>query len=893
MERELTTRSPNLLKRLEIKQKSLSEDNPFYWYIYLYELGKRAQTKEVVDEAVKGFSINNPSYTILKIIAKKHLTREVCKTAVSKNGFNLRYVPEQYRDIDMCLAAVHSDGAALIDVPKQILIGKNGFEICFTAICNDFSGTALSFVPDFYLHENNGKILCETAVHLNGYALKYVPARFITKELAKIAIKAHFPVKELYWPDGSCTTRSAYHSDCPVLSLVPEELMSEELVTLSAQLYPESLQYAPVEFVSRNLCFELIKRDPMNLQYLPEPDKELVDYALKLNPWAILAVPATMLSIKLCRDALRRDSSIPVEKFPENIREKLEKEFRSNTFIKYKPVELETPASIGKSEQIVSDVDETHDYNLSDTSGPVDMFYYITDIHLEHQLVNQPDDILKLSLPEMRCRINEKIAELLASVTNTNGTLLIGGDVADSIELEALFYEQLASFDGWRGEIIAVLGNHELWDGDPTGLKPARPIDDIIDDYRLAIPNRVILLENELLIVYKGFRREILDEKTILDASVEELTEVCTDSTFILLGGIGFSGLNPFFNAEMGLYRRTVSTKEDIARSKRFRAVYEKVLTCAKNLRVIVLTHMQMIDWTNARYNPKWIYVSGHTHQNTSILQQDGTTVFSDNQVGYKPKHWHLNNFTINVQRYDPFNAFPNGIYSITREQYDEFNYCQGISVPTIKYPGDLYVLKYNGIYMFVLKSKSSLCLLDGGQRHKLAHDINYYYKNIPEYIRKTLKTFTPYQKALSKISAEVKALGGDGTIHGCIVDIDWYNHIYLNPVDGKITPYYALNMTNKIVFSDVESLLKLSPYPPLLSNGKSVHATKEKKISVLTRNTSKEWKLATLPQAVLDRSMYEPSHIMRSIQYMLDQNILRFWDDTILSINDNEEITN
>lgn len=213
--------------------------------------------------------------------------------------------------------------------------------------------------------------------------------------------------------------------------------------------------------------------------------------------------------------------------------------------------------------------------------------------------------------------------------------------------------------------------------------------------------------------------------------------------------------------------------------------------------------------------------------------------------------------------------------------------------MPTIKYPGDLYVLKYNGIYMFVLKSKSSLCLLDGGQRHKLAHDINYYYKNIPEYIRKTLKTFTPYQKALSKISAEVKALGGDGTIHGCIVDIDWYNHIYLNPVDGKITPYYALNMTNKIVFSDVESLLKLSPYPPLLSNGKSVHATKEKKISVLTRNTSKEWKLATLPQAVLDRSMYEPSHIMRSIQYMLDQNILRFWDDTILSINDNEEITN
>lgn len=139
------------------------------------------------------------------------------------------------------------------------------------------------------------------------------------------------------------------------------------------------------------------------------------------------------------------------------------------------------------------------------------------------------------------------------------------------------------------------------------------------------------LLENELLIVYKGLRSEILDEETILNASDEELAEVCANSTFLVLGGIGFSGLNPVFNAEMGLYRAAVSTEEDIARSKRFRAVYEKVLASAENLRVIVLTHTQMADWSDAQYNPKWIYVSGHTHQNRFLLQRDGTAVFSDN----------------------------------------------------------------------------------------------------------------------------------------------------------------------------------------------------------------------------------------------------------------------
>ena len=106
---------------------------------------------------------------------------------------------------------------------------------------------------------------------------------------------------------------------------------------------------------------------------------------------------------------------------------------------------------------------------------------------------------MKLSMPEVRARVKEKVSELLTSVSDANGMLLVGGDVADSVELEAMFYEELSSYvHGWRGRIFAVLGNHELWDGDPRGLQTPRSIDETIADYRQAMPSSVVMLAFEL-----------------------------------------------------------------------------------------------------------------------------------------------------------------------------------------------------------------------------------------------------------------------------------------------------------------------------------------------------------------------------------------------------------
>lgn len=891
--------SSKLIEFLESDPLSIDENDPFYWYFHLKALGKWAQTKDMVDKAVTCFNVGNPAYTILRYIAKKHLTREVCDIAVSKNGLNLKYVPEQYRDASMCLTAVKNNGAALSEVPNQILIGNQGYEICLAAVQNDYDGQALSFVPDCHTRGKKGKALCEAAVQANGHALEYVPKRLITNELARLAIEVPIPTRTMLLPDGSRITASAYEYR-PVLSLVPKKCMSEELVNLSARLHPRSLRCAPPDLISRELCYEMLERDPMNIQYIPTADKKLAEMAVKEDPRAILAVPESLMTIELCRDALRNNPSIPIEKLPEMLRKQLEKEIRWEALIKYKPIALETPSITDGEKQVVSSSSKSHAYDLSVADSSVETIYYISDIHLEHQLVKQSDDIMKLSLSEIQERIDDKIAELLESMPDTRSTLLIGGDVADSIELEDVFYERLNLFnerhEGWRGRIFTVLGNHELWDGDPMGRKPARPIDEIVADYRQMMnQHEVRLLENELFVNYKGLYDKTLNENAILNASVEELAEVCANSTFLLLGGIGFSGLNPIYNAKLGLYGAAVSTEEEIVRSKRFRAVYEKVLASARDIPVIVLTHTQMADWSDAQYNSKWIYVSGHTHQNTYLLQHDGTAVFSDNQIGYKPQPWHLNNFTIDMRTYDPLKDYQNGIHQITREQYVEFNRGQGITMQSMKHPGDLFALKHNGIYMFMLKSASSLCLLEGGRRHKLDHDISYYYEKLPEYVSKVRSAFMPYQQALLMVSHEVKMIGGSGRIHGCIVDIDWFNHIYLNPFDGKLTPYFALNTTEKWTFENIESLLDFSPIPPQLSSGESMltHyreiSSRGKQIPLLSRKSSEIMKQAIVPQVVLDRSMYEPSRIMRSIQYIFEQSVVRIWNDDVLTICEKE----
>ena len=161
-------------------------------------------------------------------------------------------------------------------------------------------------------------------------------------------------------------------------------------------------------------------------------------------------------------------------------------------------------------------------------------------------------------------------------------------------------------------------------------------------------------------------------------------------------------------------------------------------------------------------------------------------------------------------------------------------------------------------------------------------------------YAQKVTEAVAPFQKALSAISNEVCKFGGWGSIHGCIVDIDFLNHIYLNLFDETITPYFAWNIQFKYVYDDMISLLKehllelceryeaskINNLLPILSQSDGKGKRNKKKMIV-----------AKVPQLVLETDMYNPSRIMKSIQYIFENNVIRIWNDDILTADFSEEV--
>lgn len=514
--------------------------------------------------------------------------------------------------------------------------------------------------------------------------------------------------------------------------------------------------------------------------------------------------------------------------------------------------------------------------------------YYISDIHIEHQL-----QLSGKTVSEIREAIEKKIEELLSSVRTETGTLLIAGDVADSVEIARIFYSELhrklleLSSAHYYWQIIAVLGNHELWNVSET---KKQTVDEIVSVYKESISARV--LENELFIKYKGDEEYVLNEEVILAADESELSEMIRNSSLTVLGGLGFSGRNPMYNAASGFYRDTVTREEDVERSKRFSVIYDKILKCAYDQQVIVLTHTQMQDWSDKEYNSNWIYLSGHTHKNALIRKEDGTTVLADNQVGYRPRKWHFNSVEVKGY-YDPFERWDDGIYEISAEQYQEFNWGRGIPMSEFRREGELYVIKREKVYMFFMKRKN-LCVLDGGRPRKAEFEIEYYYDNLLHYYETIQARLSPYRNALKAISSEVKKVGGSGNVHGCIVDVDFLNHIFLNPLDGKVVPYYATSTEKRMVFPNIQSMLRLmdktilSLLMPRNYEKKYIELSNKGKLPALAGTLEmNEFADGGMAKIVYDKRMYTSSRLMCSMHYVFEGNVVRLWRDDLLGAED------
>lgn len=915
----------------------------------------------------------------LKYASKKLITPELCEVAVKENGLALQFIPDRIMRsasrnwiTEICKAAVSSNGQSLKYVPTEFM-DSSIIELALLGNCKKSRDDyAIKYVPDNLLTK---ELVYSAVEHFPEY-LRDIPDKRITKKLSEVAVE-HDGLAIRLIPHrlvSESLALAAIAQNAMAIRYIPQEYITPELCRECFERECAVLRYLPLQYITKEMCLTVIEKRRFLVSDIPDSMKKDLFGTTNVRLVFFDDIPEKLRNDRDILDAiipLYKFGSTEVLKWNAKVTEEFEKyqynrknkrdedvkplQKKTIAYLKTKTIQQEEDKEKSNKKEVVASImksnliqyaansqlslpktfprlyslaptsnDEpiNHDLSQSDYTSP--KIFYVSDIHLEHQL---PEELESIPMDDRMSFtidfITQKVCEMVSGIPeNRDNILLIGGDVADNIYLSEIFYDILR--EHWTGgTIIAILGNHELWERTSAidtlvrifdhEYKP-RPAEDIVADYRKMIhsgwwlnrqyqvagydrptswnlPNHLyvnsVLLENELYIRYQGRLSRVIHEDEILEASVEELTEVLAKCTLILLGGIGFSGLNPEWNATAGLYSKTVeSLDEDNRLTEKFRRVYEKVELCASDRKVIVLTHTPVYDWTFAPCNKNWIYVNGHTHQNILCLDET-STVFSDNQIGYKQQKWKLNSFTVDNCWYDPFAKYEDGIYKITSDQYRDFNRGRGILSNGCNYEGTLFMLKRGELYMFLLQSTKSLCLMAGGKRNRLANgNIQYYFDNMVLYREKVNEKTEPYRNVLRSLSKEIKKIGGIGTIHGCIVDVSFFSHLYVNPYDGKITPYWALDIMSRLYYNDFQTLLE-SHEPELLQKfliEKETHSLPL--ISAYVGEESNIPQADVVPQWMSGTEIYQSSRILKAFQYVWEQNVIRIWNDDLLHEN-------
>lgn len=492
---------------------------------------------------------------------------------------------------------------------------------------------------------------------------------------------------------------------------------------------------------------------------------------------------------------------------------------------------------------------------------------YISDLHLMHRIINAGCK----SKEDVVFTIKKIIDDILAEST---GLTLIGGDVSSEFSIFELFVKMLRKLAGsGRRTFVFVLGNHELWNF------PRLSVDEIVDKYKTVLKeNGMYLLHNDLFYRNESDDMGIIPYYELTQSDNQAILEKLRCTRLVILGGLGFSGYNEEFNANDGVYRLTVDRNTEIQESKKFEQLYNKLTDVLAKKNTVIFTHTPKKDWcADADCHDNFVYVSGHTHRN--MFFDDGVKrIYADNQIGYRNESPHLKNFLMDGE-YDYFGDYEDGVYEITSQEYQDFFRGKNIQMTFNRQVNILYMLKKNGYYCFIHKTKTgSLSMLNGGALKKLnAKDVNYYYYNMDSMIASIetpLKKYTAYQES---IADEIRNIGGSGRIHGCIIDIDYYNHVYVNPVDMTVRSYWASDIVNKFVYPTVTALLK-AKCPELYANYlKSVKGEKSNPLAV--KQTKNE--VSLLPQGYLEIDIYKASREIKKMQ-KLSSNILTIWYDNI-----------
>jgi predicted MPP superfamily phosphohydrolase len=426
--------------------------------------------------------------------------------------------------------------------------------------------------------------------------------------------------------------------------------------------------------------------------------------------------------------------------------------------------------------------------------------------------------------------------------------------------------------------IFTVLGNHELHAFDSV---------------------------NEAVDFYNNFFKG--EKIHFLHNSVEKINKSHGLNSFSIVGGAGLAKYNEKYNANTVIGARTMTRNEEIKESEKFFQIYQEGLAFAKEKQIplMVLSHYPTKDWLpNNEYDSHCYYFTGHTHRDNSV-HSEKFNVYANNQIGYLKKDIRFKQAVLGMI-YNPFIDYEDGYFEISIKQYIQFyNYC-GDSIQGAGFVerqletgnAKFYAIKKQGFYgFFVVNQRTGTKICAGGRIKTISNltDINYFNESFSGVVMQYIEILAPYRKIQEKLSAEIKSLGFSGKIHGCIIDVDFFNHVMVNPLDGQVTYYYSPTFGMVLPYESFSVMLD-----QILQNGYLIEKQSNgvieqykkmleyKKDNLITQN-SQELSEYVDQMVNIKNSVYAFSNRMNQLQRLFESNILRDWNEELakLAIDD------
>lgn len=408
---------------------------------------------------------------------------------------------------------------------------------------------------------------------------------------------------------------------------------------------------------------------------------------------------------------------------------------------------------------------------------------YISDIHLHHHL-KYYDDNEELMIEDVVEKLHHSLEELNFRKFNKIYAVIFGGDISETPETTIKFLKR------FRMEveipIFFILGNH---------------------DY-IEFPN-----------VYScvNFYKDRLQEMQITLLHNEYVVYNHLEEQFIIFGGTGFAKYDEVWNANRVVCCKNFTREDEIKETTLFETAYKSALDIAKEQKkcFLCLSHYPVSACLNNAFEREAIYFSGHNHCNEYVRKED-KVLFADNQVGYENNNIMFKEATTGLI-INPYSELKDGLYKTTVEDYLKFyrylgEYVgDGILLYNRCKNGTLCIVKSKGYYGFFILSKKGISIVNGGTTKKLTTSVDFSWirENFDIVVSKYLQMLLPLRRAQEEISRELKDLGLDGKIHGLIVDIDFYHHVALNPMDGNTNFYYSSEYGLKKDLNSFDEVIK------------------------------------------------------------------------------------